>query len=241
MQATLIAGTSAAITPDVPMGWATTAHPFVGTPPAFDIEPRLVRGAAAASELAQLCGVWSPDLHPADATVEPKIDGHRSIFLGGASGAERLLSREGSAQGMAAHCLPALRQLQDRFGEAMMFDGEFVVPGGLKETLRAFRRNKPAVNGVFWMFDAIPLREWERGGTDQPLGERKTRIARVFGDAGICRSVGRILDHRMDAEQTLVLARGLWRAGFEGVVVKDRAAGYRRGRGSAFLKLKQGN
>jgi len=227
---------------DVPMGWATEVAPYAGTiAPEYDTAPRLVRGAAAASELVSLCGVWSPEAHPADATVEPKIDGHRSLFLGGAFGQERILSREGAAQGMAAHCLPALRQLQDRFGEAMMFDGEFTVPGGLKETLRAHRRNRPALLGTFWLFDAVPLREWQKGGTDQPLWDRKNRIAHVFGDTGICRSVGRVLDFKMDAEQALMLARGMWRNGFEGIVVKNRAAGYVRGRSNNFLKLKQGN
>lgn len=226
---------------DVPMGWAIEPRPFVGEAPFHNTEPRAVRGATAASELVQLCGRWTPALHPADATVEPKIDGHRSIFLGGNTGCDRLLSREGAEQGMAAHCLPALRQLQDRFGEAMMFDGEFAVPGGLKATLAAFRRNKPALAGVFWLFDALPLAEWQRGGTDQPLAERKARIARAFGNAGLCASVGRILDHAMDADQTKTMARGLWRAGYEGLVVKDRTAGYRRGRGPAFLKLKQGD
>jgi ATP-dependent DNA ligase len=228
-------------TRDVPMGWATDVAPYLATvAPEYDTAPRLVRGASAAAELVSLCGVWSPEAHPADATAEPKIDGHRSLFLGGAYGAERILSREGAAQGMAAHCLPALRQLQDRFGEAMMFDGEFTVPGGLKETLRAHRRNKPALTGTLWLFDAVPLREWQKGGTDQPLADRKARLATAFGE-GVCRSVGRLLDHRMDAEQALVLARGMWRSGFEGIVVKDRAAGYVRGRSNNFLKLKQGN
>jgi ATP-dependent DNA ligase len=224
---------------DVPMGWSIEPAPFAGTIPAFDTEPRLVRGASAAPELVQLCGVWSRDLHPADASVEPKVDGHRIAFLGGDD--RRLLSREGSAMGCAAHCIPALRELEQRFGEAMMFDGEFTVPGGLKETLRAFRRNKPAPGGVFWLFDALPLRLWQRGGTDEPLAERKLRIARKFGNDPICASLGRLLDHQMDADQTETLAAAMWRQKFEGLVIKDRAAGYRRGRGPAFLKLKQGN
>lgn len=225
-------------TSDVPMGWATVPVPFVGEPPAFCTDPVLVRGASAAPELVQTAGVWSRDLHPADASVEPKIDGHRIAWLGGDT--RRLLSREGSAMGCAAHCIPALRELEQRFGEAMMFDGEFTVPGGLKETLRAFRRNKPARGGVFWLFDAVPLRLWERGGTDEPLASRKLTIARRFGTDGICGSLGRILDHQMDADQTELLAAALWRQKFEGLVIKDRAAGYWRGRNRNYLKLKQG-
>lgn len=225
--------------PDVPAGWAIPPAPAVAAIPAFDTAPRLITGASAAPELVQLLGVWSRDLHPADATVEPKIDGHRALFLGGDD--RRLLSREGSAMGCAAHCLPALSQLERRFGEPMMFDAEFAVPGGLKETLRAFRRNKPATGGVMWLFDAVPLRLWRMGRDDTPLWHRKNRLAAMFGDQGLCASVGRVLDFKMDADQTEMLARGLWRNGFEGVVVKDRTAGYVRGRSKTWLKLKQGN
>ncbi len=80
---------------DVPAGWAIEPGAGTTTAPDFDTAPRLVSGATAAPELVQLLGVWSRDLHPADAAVEPKIDGHRALFLGGDD--RRLLSREGSA------------------------------------------------------------------------------------------------------------------------------------------------
>jgi ATP-dependent DNA ligase len=222
---------------DVPMGWAVEPAPFVGTAPAYCTEPRMIPGHSPVG-LVQLAGVWKRELHPSDAAVEPKIDGHRIEWLGGDT--RRLLSREGSAMGCATHCIPALRELELRFGEAMMFDGEFTVPGGLKETLRAFRRNKPVAGGVFWLFDAMPLRLWEKGGTDEPLAERKNRIARRFGNDPICASLGRVLDHAMDADQTETMAAALWRQGYEGLVIKDRAAGYTRGRNNNYLKLKQG-
>ncbi len=224
--------------PDVPMGWATAPMFAATTAPAYDTEPRLIRGASAAAELVQLLGRWTPDLHPADALVEPKIDGHRAVFLGGST--QRLLSREGSAMGCAAHTLPALRDLERRFGQPMMFDAEFAVPGGLKETLRAFRRNKPATAGVLWVFDAVPLAEWERGGTATPLSDRRAALATRFA-GGLCSSVGMLHAAPMGADATLALARAFWRQQFEGVVVKDAAAGYTRGRSNAWLKLKQGD
>jgi ATP-dependent DNA ligase len=36
------------------------------------------------------------------------------------------------------------------------------------------------------------------------------------------------------------MAAALWRQGYEGLVIKDRAAGYTRGRNNNYLKLKQG-
>ncbi len=225
-------------TADIPMGWgnppyAAPTHSFAN----LDTQPRLIRGAGAAPELAQLAGVWRSELHPADNIVEPKLDGIRALYLGGTG--RHLVSREGSPLGCAAHCLDALLDLEAAYGKPMMFDAEFMAPGGLTETLRAFRRNRPVAGGTLWLFDAVPLDRWEAAAHTAPLAARRATLL-AMGARVQRAQVGMVTGYPLDADATMTLARHFWKRGFEGLVVKDATQGYQRGRNNGWLKLKQG-
>ncbi len=226
----------------IPSGWALTPTGQAPMPNFFDTTPRLIPSAQHASnELVSLCGVWSPTKHPEFALVEPKGNGIRALFIGGMD--PRLVSREGAPLGCAAHCLPSLLTLEVMFGKAMVFDAEFIVPGpkAPNPTISAFRRNKPELTGVMWLFDAVPLERWLNGGATAPLHARKKTLMQIMREMPLW-SIGAFDAVEMnDPSDVLSVADHFWSSGFEGLVIKDGVSSYCRGRTETWLKLKEGN
>lgn len=172
-----------------------------------------------------------PDLHGGGRRiVQLKADGVRAIYLDG-----RIVSREGGPLDCALHCQPALRRLEEAFGEPMMFDGEYVEEDGFNATIAAQRLGEGA--GVFWLFDALPYSEWCAGGTQMPTLERLATLRRHVM-AAASPFVGMLDFWEMDAYETRAKALELFREGYEGVVTKDAGAFYKRQRSSHWRRIK---
>lgn len=211
------------------------------------------------NHLCQLLTDWRGSVPAGGAWAEQKHDGWRALRFPGIDGIVRLWTRNGFVIEGAGHILHRLDRIEAAMGEPMMFDGEFVVDGTLAATKawceRGWKQGGEA--GVLHLFDAVPLAEWRKGGTNTPLYRRKERLRGAFeateadpwewrpGSRG--RDEGRaavllVQDFwAMDRGDVIDHAQRVWTAGGEGLVIKDAESGYQRKRSSAWAKVKQCN
>ena len=191
----------------------------------------LIPGMPAAPEPCLLPGGhWSEAAHPRNAIAQPKIDGVRALYVN-----MRIVTRQAQPLDAALHCLPALIRLQERMGEPMVFDGEYQEPGGFQDTLSALKRGEGV--GTFWLFDAVPYRDWKANRFRQPLIGRLERIAEHIEDEPFLAFLPPVeVPTARDAEK---LSEAAWARGCEGIVVKSGLSPYTRGRSKDWLKLKR--
>jgi hypothetical protein len=197
---------------------------------------RVIAGGAAFPELCQLAVDWPVDEAIAFSGYrlnQLKADGIRAVYIDG-----RIVTREGMPLDCAMHCQPGLRRLEESYGHAMVFDGEYVALDGFNATLGELKAGKG--EGVFWVFDALPHGAWILGGTEisveERLGSLKRRIDR---DAAQSLFVG-MLDYRIQtADETRNWTREIWAAGYEGIVSKRLGSGYARRRTDDWRRLKE--
>lgn len=229
-----------------PAGWMVPARPFVGdwTGEPISAEPRHIAGSTKAPELCQLAGVWREELHPENALADPKLNGIRALYLGCGSDAH-LVTREGAPLVAATPCLSALWQLEQAFGKPMMFDVEYVVDGDTAApgpSNAANRRNRPTTAGALYVFDAVPMAQWQDNRATAPLAARRGMLLDAFmgvTEPGLGLVTG---SYGVQAKEATGLARFFWSRGYEGLVIKDANGMYRRGRSSRdWLKLKETN
>lgn len=209
--------------------------------------------------LCQLAGDWRGDLPKGGALVETKVDGFRCLRFRGIEGKPLLWSRSGIPLEGLGHVAWHLQRMEDAAGEPMMFDGEIQVDGTLAATKHwletGWRMGGEA--GHFYAFDCMTQAEWEAGGSDMPLYQRKARLRELAEAAAADQWEWRPGSHgrghgatpvtvmedgwAFDASDVLDAARRIWAAGGEGVVLKDAEASYRRRRSNAWQKVKMEN
>lgn len=142
-------------------------------------------------------------------------------------------------------------------GVPFMFDGEFQVGGTLDATKQWCERGwKSGGNaGTLYLFDAMPLVDWERGRCEVPWIERKARLRAIAAAADAdplswewaLRSRGdtpgsvEILDDvwLFTADDVRDEANRIWARGGEGLMLKDPEAPYTRARSDSWLKVKK--
>lgn len=214
------------------------------------------------SSLCQLAAKWDGRTVPdGGCMAEVKHDGWRALYFRGLDGQPNLWTRNGFVIEGVGHILHRLSLIEQAAGCQMVFDGEFVVDGTLAATKawceRGWRTGGEA--GTFHAFDALPFADWQRGGTSTPLHVRKQMLAgyiRSADDAPLSwewreGTHGREPDGPAvllvedewcaDAGDVLDLANRVWRAGGEGLMLKDAMAPYQRNRNDAWRKVKHPN
>lgn len=194
------------------------------------LELVVIPGGDKAPELCQLMENWTPETHPRNALVQLKADGLRCLYIGGL-----LVTREGMPFHAAAHALPALRELEAAFGRPMFFDSEYVNEDGLEAAIADMRRGVGA--GTVWLFDAVPLEQWQRNVVTAPTSQRIEQLL-TYGQRCFGPHLGALMPFRLDADGTLAKLAEVRALGFEGLVIKDAVASYDRGRSSRWQKLK---
>lgn len=193
---------------------------------------RLIPGMPAASEPCLLPQHWSAGLHPSNARAQMKVDGIRAIYVD-----TSIVSREALPLDCALHCLPALADLEQLYGQRMVFDGEYLEPEGFQATIAAMRRGEGT--GTIWLFDAVPYEEWRTNRFTERLDDRVDKLCRMEErlNSPFVRSLG--LTPVPSPESAQSYAETEWARGGEGIVVKDSRALYYRGKSSLWLKLKK--
>ena len=217
------------------LGLIMPGHAAERTRPADPQPVRVMPGAGKFPELCMLARDIEPEqldqLVNADRRlVQLKADGVRAIYAEG-----RIVSREGVPLDCALHCQPALRRLEEAFGQPMVFDGEYVEEDGFVATIAAQRRGEGY--GVMWLFDAMPFEQWSAGGSTDPalwrLQELRKRVMEAQSPF-----LGMLDFWVMDPDQTRAKFAELIREGYEGLVTKDPSAPYVRTRSDAWRRLK---
>jgi ATP-dependent DNA ligase len=212
-------------------------------------------------QLCQFVGNWDGRTLPAGAMVSEKLDGWRMLWIRDWESKPGLWTRNGIPFEGVAHIAHELQAWERHAGEPFMFDGEFVVgdgPNTLAQTKAWAERGWKAGGnaGRFHVFDGMPLRDWQAGGCDLPMWQRKARLARiaeaVAADEAHAwewapKSRGsfdglqpvRLVDHveTWFVDDVLEQAAAIWAAGGEGVVIGDPEAPYRRNRSNAWMKV----
>lgn len=191
--------------------------------------------------------------------AEEKKDGWRALWFPGLDGKARLWTRRGVPIEGADHIAHRLRLMETVAGEPMMFDGEFMVGGSLAATKAWCESGWKAggTAGVLYLFDAIPLADWQRGRCDTRWIERKARLRAIVAEADASplswewapgsRGKGEgapsveILDDLwlFSADDVREEASRVWARGGEGIILKDPEAPYVRARSDSWLKVKK--
>lgn len=209
-------------------------------------------------QLCQLAGDWKGNVLPHGMMAEVKFDGFRCLRFRDIQGRNRLWTRQGMPIEGCDHIAHRLDLIEKEAGEPLFIDGELVVDGSLAATKRWVETDwrKGGEKGTFYAFDVLPYREWQKGGTNRPLYERKAMLKKLIDAVGEPwewrpRSHGRdegaatviyVEDEWVfTPEHALSVARGKWAQNLEGVMLKDPEAPYLRGRNGHWAKVKQAN
>lgn len=211
------------------------------------------------TQLVQLAADWRGTLPEGGVMAERKIDGWRAARFPGITGVTRLWSRNGMPFNGVDHILYRLAQIERVAGVPLFFDGEFQVDGTLDATKRWCESGwkMGGETGIHHLFDAMPLADWKAGGCDTPLFERKAALARWIKvaeadqwewrpgrrgrDEGATPVVLIEDEWCASPREVMYLARRVWAAGGEGLMLKRWDSPYRRNRNDAWQKVKAEN
>lgn len=213
------------------------------------------------TKLCQLVPDWTGTLGACGALAERKHDGWRALRFRGTAGQTRLWTRNGMPIQGAEHVASRLDAMERAAGEPMFFDGEFIVDGTLAATKTWCERGwKHSPNrGTFHAFDCLTLKEWQAGGTARPLIERKEMLADLIqctetptardwdwpeGSHGATppTAVQLVEDEFVrNPAEAIAVARRVWSAGGEGIVLKLELSPYQRTRSPDWAKVKMEN
>lgn len=194
---------------------------------------QLIRGGPAARELACRPVDYRRELLPRFAAVEVKVDGICSLLID-----NRIVTLEGQPFDAALHCLPGLQELEERMGQGPLFiHGEYVEDGGFDATLSAFKKGRGT--GTIWVHDAIPLDQWRTNSADEAYYPRKARLVNAVQEVD-CPFVGGLAGFKLDPDGSDLFDKfgEVRRHNYEGLVIKDMDAPYRRERCRDWLRLK---
>ena len=216
------------------------------------------------AHLCQLASTWGGASPPTVAISEQKHDGWRALWLRNHEGKPGLYTRGGYKIEGVSHIEHEIEAFERHAGQPMFFDAEFVVDRG-GDTLLATKQwcetgwKQGGNAGALYLFDGFPLAEWQAGGCDTPMLERKAALEalalsverdeahqwdwrpRSFGQ-GEGEQPVRLVDHRpvFTAQCVIEHAQEIWASGGEGCMIKDGSAPYRRNRNPAWSKVKRG-
>lgn len=212
------------------------------------------------TQICQLAADWRGKVLEDGMMAEQKVDGWRCLYFKGIDDVPRLWTRNGHPIEGADHVLHHMTLLEAAAGFDIFVDGEIQVDGTLAATKEWFETvyKLGGEKGVYHAFDMMPLREWKCGGSDVQLVTRKaaleTFLDRVENSVSLSwewREGSRGRGHGIspvkiipdiwisDAADVLDAARRAWAMGWEGLMLKDAMAPYRRERNATWQKVKK--
>jgi hypothetical protein len=190
-----------------------------------------------ASALAQTPIDYDAGRIPRYAAVEIKYNGISMIVTAGAALPPAAMTLEGVPMPCAAHLLADFEDMARALNEPMVFQAEYMVPGGFERTLGAFNAGQPS--GFAVVFEGVPFGAWTGAEASAPLHERRRRLESAHGAARP--QLVLLAQHAQGYDQEgIELAAGVaWTDGQEGIVVKDLEAPFIRRRDPSWMKLRR--
>ena len=179
--------------------------------------------------------------------IEVKLDGVRVITIVYPDGRVDQFSRNGKELVNFPHIKEQLKLNASTFVEPMVLDGE-VVSSSFQDLMKQVHRkdNVQANDAVLWLFDAVPLKDFEQG---KCAISQKTRSEwlNTWYETKLIKSMANVqcLDHAvvdLDSEEGqrifAMYNKSAIENGYEGIMIKDLDAPYECKRSHAWLKLK---
>jgi DNA ligase-1 len=179
--------------------------------------------------------------------IEVKLDGVRVITIVYPDGRCDQFSRNGKELVNFPHIREQLKLNAGTFTEPMVLDGE-VMSSSFQDLMKQVHRkdNVQANDAVLWLFDAVPLTDFEQG---KCAISQKTRSEwlNTWYETKLTKSMANVhcLDHAvvdLDSEEGQRLFamynKSAIENGYEGIMIKDLDAAYECKRSTAWLKLK---
>lgn len=179
--------------------------------------------------------------------IEVKLDGVRVITIVYPDGRVNQFSRNGKELVNFDHIKQELSVNASTFTEPMVLDGE-VMSSSFQDLMKQVHRkdNVAASDAVLWLFDALPLKEFEQGRCAIRQQNRSDWLDNWYNN-GLNKSMAhvQILDHAVvdldtDEGQRLfsMYNKSAIENGYEGIMIKDLDAAYECKRSHAWLKMK---
>ena len=179
--------------------------------------------------------------------IEVKLDGVRVITIVYPDGRVDQFSRNGKELVNFPHIREQLKLNASTFTEPMVLDGE-VMSSSFQDLMKQVHRkdNVQANDAVLWLFDAVPLKDFEQG---KCAISQKTRSEwlNTWYETKLTKSMANVqcLDHAvvdLDSEEGqrifAMYNKSAIENGYEGIMIKDLDAPYECKRSHAWLKLK---
>lgn len=199
---------------------------------------RAVEGKGESFKVAgfavQLLHEWDGETVPADAVVEPKLDGLRCMFVF-ARGRYCCLSRDGNTLHNVGHIAAELGSIFDGW----CLDGE-LFGGDWSKTMTDVRSGETGRgSGTFFVvFDCLTHEEVDSRTCRRTLRERRETLLFMFPRKPVTSGVIDQFPVKTPADVERMTDRFI-KAGFEGAVLKDLDSFYSFKRGRDWTKVKR--
>jgi len=179
--------------------------------------------------------------------IEVKLDGVRVITIVYPDGRVDQFSRNGKELVNFEHIKQQLSQNAHTFTEPMVLDGE-VMSSSFQDLMKQVHRKSDvkANDAVLWLFDALPLKDFEQGLCKIKQKDRSDWL-NTWYNSKLAKSMANVacLDHAVvdldtDEGQKLysMYNKSAIENGYEGIMIKDLDAPYECKRSHAWLKQK---
>lgn len=179
--------------------------------------------------------------------IEVKLDGVRVITIVYPDGRVDQFSRNGKELLNFEHIKQELRNNAATFTEPMVLDGE-VMSSSFQDLMKQVHRkdNVRSDDAVLWVFDALPLADFEQGICHIKQRDRSFWLNQWYNNK-LIKSMANVqcLDHAvvdLDTEEGQKLFamynKSAIENGYEGIMIKDLDAPYECKRTVSWLKLK---
>ena len=178
--------------------------------------------------------------------IEVKLDGVRVITIVYPDGRVDQFSRNGKELVNFPHVKEQLAKVAQGFTEPMVLDGE-IMSGTFQDLMKQIHRKSSAKanDAVLNLFDALPLREFELGESATTQEARSEWLKTWFAaNESALPNVTVVAQETVDLDTDAGQKRYkeinalAIEGGYEGIMLKDAAAGYKCKRSVAWLKLK---
>lgn len=191
-----------------------------------------------ANHEAKVCG---------EKLIEVKLDGVRVLTIVYPSGRVDQFSRNGKELLNFGHVKDQFSQVADGLTEPWVFDGE-VMSSSFQDLMKQVHRkdNVNATDAVLYLFDMIPLKDFESGICATPQAVRHEQLRTWFEDKVFLQLANvQIVENELvdldsnDGQRRFAEINALAIAGgYEGIMIKDPASPYELKRSTAWLKQK---